>query len=83
MVQWLRIRLPVQGTWVCFLVQEDPTSRGAAEPASHNYLARTPQLLKPVHSRARVLQLLKPVRLELVFHKRSHRNEKPALQNEE
>ena len=26
-VQWLRIRLPMQGTWVQALVQEDPTCR--------------------------------------------------------
>ena len=27
-VQWLRIRLPMQGTWVRALVREDPTCRG-------------------------------------------------------
>ena len=35
--QWLRIRLPMQGTWVRALVPEDPTCHGAAEPVSHNY----------------------------------------------
>ncbi|KAJ8776953.1 hypothetical protein J1605_014971 [Eschrichtius robustus] len=35
--QWLRIRLPMQGTWVQALVQEDPTCHGATKPASHNY----------------------------------------------
>ena len=57
--QWLRIRLPTQGTWVRALVQEDPTCRGATkpvchncwacalEPVSHNYWAHVPQLLKP------------------------------------
>ena len=45
--QWLRIRLPVQGTWVRSLVQEDPTCRGATKPVRHNYWARVPQLLKP------------------------------------
>ena len=41
------------------------------EPASHNYWAREPQLLKPVH-------------LEPVLHnKRSHHNEKPAHCNKE
>ena len=40
-------------------------------PASHNYWAR-------------MLQLLKPTRLEPVLrNKRSHRNEKPAHHNEE
>ena len=36
-VQWLRICLPMQGTWVRALVWEDPTYRGAARPVSHNY----------------------------------------------
>ena len=35
--QWLRIRLPMQGTWVWSLVREDPPCRGAAKPACHNY----------------------------------------------
>ena len=35
--QWLRIRLPVQGTWVRALVWEDPTYRRATKPVSHNY----------------------------------------------
>ena len=35
--QWLRVCLPVQGTWVRALVWEDPTCRGAAGPVSHNY----------------------------------------------
>ena len=57
-VQWLRICLPMKGTWVWALVQEDPTCRGATkpvhhdywacalEPASHNYWAHAPRLLK-------------------------------------
>ena len=71
-VQWLRIHLPVQGTRVQSLIREDPTCCGATkpvchnyracalEPASHNYWVRVPQLLKPVRSRACVLQLLSP-----------------------
>ena len=35
--QWLRIRLPVQGTWVRALVQEEPTCHGATKPVCHNY----------------------------------------------
>ena len=35
--QWLRIRLPMQGTWVQALVQEDPTCCGATKPVGHNY----------------------------------------------
>ena len=36
-VQWLRIRLPMQGARVQALVQEDPTCHGAAKPVCHNY----------------------------------------------
>ena len=36
-VQWLRICLPMQGTWVRALVWEDPTCRAATGPVSHNY----------------------------------------------
>ena len=35
--QWLRIRLPKQGTRVRALVQEDPTCRRATKPVRHNY----------------------------------------------
>ena len=37
MAQWLRIHLPMQGTWVQALVWEDPTCRGATKPVRHNY----------------------------------------------
>ena len=36
-VQRLRICLPMQGTRVRALVQEDPTCRGATKPVRHNY----------------------------------------------
>ena len=35
--QWLRIRLPMQGTRVRALIWEDPTCRGATKPLLHNY----------------------------------------------
>ena len=35
--QWLRIHLPMEGTWVQALVREDPTCRGATKPVHHNY----------------------------------------------
>ena len=35
--QWLRIHLPVQGTQVQALVQEDPTCRRATKPVHRNY----------------------------------------------
>ncbi|XP_059854458.1 hepatocyte nuclear factor 1-beta isoform X3 [Delphinus delphis] len=37
MAQWLRIRLPMQGTQVWALVPEDPTCCGATKPVHHNY----------------------------------------------
>ena len=84
MAQWLRICLPMQGTWVRSLVREDPTYRGATkpvrcnywayalEPTSHNYWAREPQLLSPraTTTEVRVPQLLKPAHLEPVLHTR-------------
>ena len=71
-VLWLRIRLLMQGTRVRALVREDPTCRRAAKPVRHNYWACT---LDPAshNYRARVPQLLKPARLEPVpCNKRSH-----------
>ena len=69
--QWLRIRLPMQGTWVWSLVREDPTCSEATKPVCHKYWAC-------------MLQLLKPARLEPVLrNKRNHHNEKPMHHNEE
>ena len=82
-VKWLRICLPMQGTRVRALVREDPTCHGATKPVHHNDWACA---LEPAshNYRARVLQLLKSVRLEPVFrNKRSHRNEKPVHRNKE
>ena len=81
--QWLRIRLPMQGTWVRSLVREDPTCRGATKPVRHNYWACA---LEPMSHNywAHVPQLLKPVRLEPELrNKRNHCNEKPAHRNKE
>ena len=72
----------MQGTWVWALVQEDPICCGATkpvrhywactlEPASHNYWACAPQLLKPA--------CLEP----MLLNKRSRRNEKPVHHNKE
>ena len=36
-VQWLRIHLPMQATWVRALVWEDPTCCGATKPVRRNY----------------------------------------------
>ena len=76
--QWLRIRLPMQGTRVQSLVQEDPTFRRATKPASHNYWVRVPQLLSP---RATTTEARAP--RARAHNKRSHCNEKPAHRNEE
>ena len=81
--QWLRIRLPIQGTRVRAPVWEDPTCCGATKPVHHNYWACT---LEPTSHNfwARVPQLLKPTRLEPMLHnKRSHCNEKPTHRNVE
>ena len=43
--QWLRIRLPMQWTWVRALGREDPTCRRATKPVRHDYWACEPQLL--------------------------------------
>ena len=83
MAEWLRIRLPMQGTRVQPLVQEDPTCRRATKPTRHNYWACA---LEPASHNywTRVPQLLKPARLDpMLCNKRSHRNEKPAHLNEE
>ena len=73
--QWLRISLPIQGTWVRALVWEDPTRRGATKlvrhnywacalgPVSHNYWAHVSQLLS-LRPRARAPQQEKPPQWE-------------------
>ena len=73
----------MQGTRVRALVREDPTCCGAAKPVLQNYGACA---LEPASHNygAHVPQLLKPVRLEpMLRNKRSHRNEKPVHHNEE
>ena len=35
--QWLGVHLPMQGTGVPSLVQEDPTCHEATKPVNHNY----------------------------------------------
>ena len=81
--QWLRIHLPMQGTWVWSLVQEDPTCHGATGPLRHNCWACA---LGPAshHYWAHVPQLLKPMSLEPVLcNKRSHCSERPVHHNKE
>ena len=71
MVQWLRVHLPMQGTEVQPLFQEDATCCGATKSIRHNYRVCMPrpvgwQLLKPAYPRA------------MPCSKRSHCSEKPA-----
>ena len=84
MVQSLRIHMPMQGTRVPSLVQEDPTCCGATKPMCYNYWACA---LEPVSHNywAHVPQLLKPTLLELVLRDScwSHRSEKTKHRNEE
>ena len=82
-VQWLRIRLPMQGKQVWALIQEDPTCRGATKPVHHNYWAWTLELMSHNYWGHKT-QLLKPACLEpMLCNKRSHCNEKPVHCNEE
>ena len=69
--QWIRICLPMQGTWVQPLDQEDSPGLGAIKPMGHNYWASALGACMP--------QRLKPSCLEPLLHnKRSHHNEKPS-----
>ena len=71
-VQWLRIRLPKQGTWVQSLVQENPTCHGATKPMHHSYWS--PSALEPVLHDKRSHRSEKP----------AHHNERatPARRNQ-
>ena len=66
MVQWFRIHLPLQETPVWSLVQEDFTCHGATKPMCHNYWAQVLQLLKPVCLELQLLQNLKVKRSQLL-----------------
>ena len=64
-VQWLRVCILMQGTWVWTLVPEDSTCPRATKLVCHNCWARVLQLLKPVCSEP------------LLPNKRGHCSEKP------
>ena len=58
--QWLRICLPMQGTWVQSLIWEDSTCHGATEPACRNYWSQRapePTSSSRLQWEAHVLQL--------------------------
>ena len=63
-VQWTRICLPMQGTWVWSLVWEDSTCLRATKPMCHNYWASMLQLLKAGYSTTCVPQE-KPLQWEV------------------
>ena len=76
MAQWLRIRLPLQGTSVRALVQEDPTCRGVTtEPALKSPRATTTEACTP---RARAPQQEKPPQCEACA---PQRGEAPSRRN--
>ena len=70
--QWVKICLPMQGTWVWSLIWEDPTCCRTTKPRSHNHWACA---FDPMS-----LNYWRPVCL--LWHKRSHRNEKPMHCNQ-
>ena len=81
--QWLRICLPMQGTRVWALVQEDPTSCGATKPVHHNYWACALEPKSHNYS-AHMSQLLKPMLLESALQNEgSHHNETHVHHDEE
>ena len=50
-VQWLRICLPLWGTWVQSLVWDDSTCWGTTQPMYHKYCS--PHTLGPAHCNMR------------------------------
>ena len=73
-VQWIRICLPTQGTWVQSLVWEDSTCLRAMKPVHHNYWACA---LEPRSHNYWSPDILEPA----LCNKRSHLMEKPARCN--
>ena len=60
MVQWLRIYLPMQGTWVRFLVQKDFTCCKATKPMCHTTEARVPTARAPQQEKPPQQEACKP-----------------------
>ena len=59
-VQWLRICLPMQQTWVWSLVWEDSTYHGTTQPVCYNYWAYTLEMPWPPFMALRKLFRLTP-----------------------
>ena len=64
MAQWLRIHLPMQGTWVQALVWEDPTCRRATKPRVPQLLSLCATTTESRMPRACALQQEKPPQLK-------------------
>ena len=82
MVQWLGIRLPMQGTRVRAPVREDPSCRGATRPVSHNYWACASGARAPQRGRPRQWEACAPrwrvAPARRNWRKPLHRNEDPT-----
>ena len=57
---WSGIHLPMQRTWVWLQVWEYPTCCRTTKHVPRNYWAQELLILKSAHTRAHVIQLLKP-----------------------
>ena len=55
--QWIRIHLPMHGTWVWSLVQKDPTSLRVTKPVCHNYWS---WVLEPVSTTGEATSMTSP-----------------------
>ena len=81
-VHWLRIHLPMQGTWIQSLVWEDPTCLKTTKPLCHNYWACALEPKTQLLSQPTTPPESPPVLEPVLHNKRNHRNEKPAYRNE-
>ena len=75
MAQWLRIRLPMEGTWVRALAGKIPHAAEQLSPCA----TTTEPVLQSLRATTPEPRRLEPV----LCNKRSHRNEKPMRHNEE
>ena len=67
LVQWIRVHLPVQGTWVWPPVREDAACLRATKPVCHKYWAPIPEQASWNEWGPHAPQLLKPLCLEPVL----------------
>ena len=84
MLQWLKVHLSMQATWVRSLVQKDSTGHGAAKPLCHNFRAHSPEPMLCKREGVTVRSLCtaserSPGSLQL--EKSRHSNGDPAVRN--